>query len=493
MKKRIAIIGMGVSGLAVLLAFSHLSQEELATLELVCFDDTQHFGRGIPFQKDDTSALINSPIDDISFDYRHMDDFVKWLTENKLDTNHPYVSRSLYGQYMSDRAETLMKKLPITRVYHKVDHVSYFPDSHEWQLVVNGQTFPHLFTEIHLACGQLPVLDPYKLQGEPNYIANPYPLKSLNLSLEEMARPVISVIGTGLAAVDVIKWLLLKSSASIIAFSRSNYFPTVRIIKGPSIKWQFFTEQFLDKVLKEVKPSFDLAQFEKLFLGELQNLGFSDWEQVEEQFLAVGIEGIQLSLSYPEQLYALQQLASRVTDCFTDLWPLMPTADREAFQKTYGKAIINLRNPMPEESARVLLEAVKEKRLTVAQNISDIVSLEEDLVLKSEEKVETRVKTAINATGYHLVESNLQNASPLLQNLIESKLCQIDTFGGLSILPETSQILSPKYGVLPTLFAHGALINGTIFQNNSTIKIQKMAERAIKIKKSLLKSRKNSF
>lgn len=81
MKKKIAIIGMGVSGLAVLLAFSHLSQEELATLELVCFDDTQHFGCGIPFQKDDTSALINSSIDDISFDYRHMDDFVKWLTK----------------------------------------------------------------------------------------------------------------------------------------------------------------------------------------------------------------------------------------------------------------------------------------------------------------------------------------------------------------------------------------------------------------------------
>lgn len=484
MKKKIAIIGMGVSGLALLLALSRLPQTELADMEIICFDDKKYFGRGIPFQKDDRSALINSPIDDISFDYRHMDDFVKWLTENRLDTNHDYVSRSLYGQYMMQRAHDVMDKLPLTPIYQKVDQVIYIPHSHEWQPIVKGQPFPTLFTELHLACGQLPVLDPYKLQGQPNYIDDPYPLNSLkgkfqNLPLGVIAKPTISVIGTGLAAVDVIKWLVQKSSATVVAFSRSNYFPTVRIIDGPPISWRYFTNQHMNDILKQKKPSFDLPHFEELFLAELEALGFSDWDKTQRQFLATGIKGLQLSLDHPAQLYALQQLASRVTDCFTDLWPLMTLADRKAFQKRYGKAIINLRNPMPEESAQILLEAAKAKRLTLAKNIKEIVSLDDSLLLKSDETDDVGVDAIVNATGYHLTDSNLRLASPLLQSLVDKKLCQIDPFGGLSIVPETSQVLSPQYGPLPTLFAHGALINGPIFQNNSTIKIQKMAERAL--------------
>ncbi len=59
MTKKIAIIGMGVSGLAVLLAISQQTKEYLQSIEISCFDDSEHFGRGIPFQEDDDSALIN--------------------------------------------------------------------------------------------------------------------------------------------------------------------------------------------------------------------------------------------------------------------------------------------------------------------------------------------------------------------------------------------------------------------------------------------------
>ncbi|XZR26518.1 FAD/NAD(P)-binding protein, partial [Streptococcus canis] len=58
------------------------------------------------------------------------------------------------------------------------------------------------------------------------------------------------------------------------------------------------------------------------------------------------------------------------------------------------------------------------------------------------------------------------------------RLCQIDDQDGLTILPQSTQILSPKYGVMPNLYAHGVLVNGAIYQNNSTIKIQKMTKRA---------------
>ncbi|WMB30145.1 FAD/NAD(P)-binding protein [Streptococcus didelphis] len=467
---------MGVSGLAVLLAISHKKQEELAHLDIYCFDDSDHFGRGIPFQKDDKSALINSPIDDISFDYRHMADFKEWLQKNGHDTQVSYVSRSLYGKYMSERAKTLISKLPVTIIKKRVEEVVYLPKSHTWQLKIEGQSFSQNFDELHLACGELPVSDPYHLEARPNYISDPYPIQ--NLAKESWAKKTVGVIGTGLAAVDVIKWLLLNTEATIMAFSRSNFFPTVRIIDGPAIDWQFFTDKKLEEALRRDKQRFDMSSFEALFFGELQALGFSDWKKTRKQFLAPGIKGISLSLEYSRQVYFLQQLASRVTEWFTDLWPLMTLSDRQAYQKRYSKAIVNLRNPMPAESAHIILEAASNKRLTDVEGVSDIIGLKKGFSLKRKKDSDISLDSVINATGYHLKQDNLAKASPIIQSLIDQALCQIDIQGGFTVLVESSQVISPRYGVLPNLYAHGALINGVIYQNNSTIKIQKMAERA---------------
>ncbi len=87
MKKSIGIVGMGVSGFAVLLALSHLGKEKLEQFDIIYFDDQEHFGRGIPFQEDMNLALINSPIYDISFDYHDMGDFMTWLEEHGYSTD----------------------------------------------------------------------------------------------------------------------------------------------------------------------------------------------------------------------------------------------------------------------------------------------------------------------------------------------------------------------------------------------------------------------
>lgn len=176
-----------------------------------------------------------------------------------------------------------------------------------------------------------------------------------------------------------------------------------------------------------------------------------------------------------EHLYHLQQLASRLVDYLTDLWPLMSPADRHSYQENYGKAIVNLRNPMPEESAQTILEAAAQGRLNIISGVEEI-NVKGDKFLVGEA---ITVDQVINATGYQLTEKTIELATPFLQNIVKQELAQIDDLGGLSVRPETMQVMSPKYGAMPTLFAHGALINGVIYQNNSTIKIQKMAERGV--------------
>ncbi|AHY15133.1 FAD/NAD(P)-binding protein [Streptococcus iniae] len=477
MTKKIAIVGMGVSGLAVLLAFSRVKSDDLANIELYCFDDAKHFGRGIPFQSDHKSALINSPINDISFDYRDMEDFIKWLAENGYDTEKNYVSRSLYGKYLSERADDFIHKLPVRTIKESINDLHYLSKTKQWQLTIKNEVFPTLFDELHLACGQLSTSDPYQLDGNANYISDPYPIQKLAQMNWNSKR--IAVIGTGLAAVDVLKWLITNTKTSLIAFSRSNAFPSSRVIDNQPIPWQFFTQEKLQTLLHRETKHFSMEEFEELFLGELQNLGFKDWESTKNQFLATGTQGIALASQFPRQLFFLQQLASRVTDWFTDLWPLMTPSDQKEYQKIYGKAIINLRNPMPEESAQIILEASKTKRLTIVEDVEEVNVTDSGFSLTVKDSSEQRVDMVINATGYNLTKENQTRATPLLQSLLNQQLCQIDPLGGLAIFPETVQVISPKYGIMPTLYAHGALVNGVIYQNNSTIKIQKLAERAV--------------
>lgn len=472
MTKKIAIIGMGVSGLAVLLAISQQTKEYLQSIEISCFDDSEHFGRGIPFQEDDDSALINSPLDDISFDYHQMMDFMDWLKVNKYDTSVTYTSRALYGRYMKERAHQLITQLPVTIIKEPVESISYSPSTQTFQLTLTNTRSPQIFDHVHLACGALPVADPYQLTGHSSYIADPYPIQK-ELATKSWDNKDVAIIGTGLAAVDVIKWLLLRTTVTIKAFSRSNYFPTVRITQGPDITWHHLTDQTIQTLIDSKSVSYQ--ELDQLFQKELQALGFSNWEKTKNEFLSEGIAGIKLSLDMAEHLYHLQQLASRLVDYLTDLWPLMSPADRHSYQENYGKAIVNLRNPMPEESAQTILEAAAQGRLNIISGVEEI-NVKGDKFLVGEAFA---VDQVINATGYQLTEKTIELATPFLQNIVKQELAQIDDLGGLSVRPETMQVMSPKYGAMPTLFAHGALINGVIYQNNSTIKIQKMAERGV--------------
>lgn len=475
MTKTIGIVGMGVSGFAVLLALSHLAQSERENYTILCFDDQTHFGRGIPFQEDVDIALINSPIDDISFDYRDMGDFVSWMDEKGLDTMHPYVSRSLYGCYMKERGQALLEQMQARVVTQRVDRLIYLTESQQWQVVVGDEVFPQVFDEIHLACGELPTIDPYELEEAPGYIANPYPIQTLKQF--NWNQEAVTVIGTGLAAVDALKWLLSQQGTQVSAFSRSNAFPTVRILEGESPKWTVMTDTVLKDLVAESRFSFE--QFEDLFNGELAAHGFEDWGKTRQELVLPGFDGLHVAKSHPNQLYFLQKLVSRVADWFTDLWPLMSDSDRQHYQERYEKDIVNLRNPMPEDSAEVLMTAAREGRLMLLEQVEDVKAKDDGFIVLHSNNQEWPVNYVVNATGYHLTSLNQDKATSLLRQILDEGLAQVDSQGGLSILVETSQVISPRYGTMPTLFAHGELINGVVYQNNSTIKIQKMAERAV--------------
>lgn len=477
MSKKIAVIGLGVSGSAVLLALSRLPKDTLTHYEMACFDETKYIGHGIPFQEDSDLALINSPIDDISFDYHDMSDFEKWLEHKKWKKMSPYVPRSIYGDYMKESLTNLQSQLSMKVIEQKVEAIEYLADEKQWLLTVPDGQGKQIFDEVHFACGALPPIDPYELEGREGYIADPYPLDQMLTNMKSKER--LAVIGTGLAAVDVLKWLISHSNATIHVFSRSNYFPTVRSMHEVAVEFRIMTQERLEKRLLQMDKPFEMDEFQELFHAELKALGLGEWDQLLEGYLVAGFEGVEASIQHPERFYLLQKLASHVSDWFTDLWPLMPAKDRKVYKENYHKWIVNLRNPMPYDSARFLLDAVKSGRLTIINDVEELVKSSADFVMKGKDGQSISVNGVVNATGYQLNSDNQQKADPILKSLLYQELAQISSEGGLTIDPQSMRVISPKYGILPTLYAHGSLVNGSVYQNNSTIKIQKMAEKAI--------------
>lgn len=106
--EKVAIIGMGISGMGVLHAYEKELKPE--TVEIDCYDKDFSFGRGYPFRVDSDEILVNFPRERITYDYENLDDFNNWLIKNS-ETNEEYVPRNLFGTYTKELLQDSIKNM----------------------------------------------------------------------------------------------------------------------------------------------------------------------------------------------------------------------------------------------------------------------------------------------------------------------------------------------------------------------------------------------
>ena len=83
-KEKVAIIGMGISGMGTLVAYSKLTQN----IEIDCYDTKTSFGRGYPFRVDSNDVLLNVRSQQVTFDQDKPDDFVESVIFDKFVLEH---------------------------------------------------------------------------------------------------------------------------------------------------------------------------------------------------------------------------------------------------------------------------------------------------------------------------------------------------------------------------------------------------------------------
>ena len=487
MKETVAVIGMGVSGAGVLLAYQKaLPQHPEAQIEITCFDVPASFGRGKPFREQSEHALNNSRSHTISYDYAHEEDFVEWLQEQGLAVPE-YTSRRLFGDYLHDRTQALVKNLQAQVIEKRVEALDWLQDLQQWQVQVtqsDGEAAFYYYDRVHLCCGELPSADFYHLKGQTHYIHEPYPLQQFS-EHGPQAGDRVAVIGTGLSALDVYKYLYDECGIrELELFSRSNYFPTVRGQEDQAYACQHLTKANTQQLMAQQNGNFTLANFEQMLSKELAEVGI-EFQLFKERFFQPGIKGVLVSYHNPDLVTLMQHVMLQASTILTEAWPAMNEPDRHEFNETYHKLLVNLRNPMPNDSAVELLKGVKQSEIRVLAGVAEIEVLEPSpagvgpyFALRGE-GLEVAVDWVVNATG---MDMSLRDVSecPLLQQLLDQRMVQVDSAGGLSLNFETLNLLSPRFGEWPSLHGHGVLVGGAIYQNNSTFKIQAQAHRLVK-------------
>ena len=476
--EKIAIIGMGISGMAVALAYA--KEVDTRKLEIDCYDDEESFGRGFPFRKDSDQLLINLKKDKISYDYENLEDFKNWLDDQAYSFEE-YVPRHIFGKYTQARLSDTIKEINANEKFCSVKSLEWIEKKGQWKLETHLGNIKY-YDRVHLCCGELPQMDVFDLAQHEKYINQIYPCIKKLIPIRQ--NNSVTIIGTSLAAVDVARYLLVeKDIKKLYIFSRSNIIPSLRL-EQRDIDINIMTYDKCLDIIESGNGVIDFKRFDSLFNQELESHGL-DFNYLMDKYTP-GIKSIIKSMDEEDDLGKIQTILSKMTIIFNRVWLSFTSSDKIKFNDKYEDFIQAFGNPIPMPTGKILLEAINSNRLTLLHDVSDIVFNKEEKVFqvigesKGSKSVLAKSDFVCNATGLDNSLKTLSRENTLIGKMLNYRYLQVDDSGGITVLPQELQVISPKLGVFNNLLAHGVLISGVQLKNNSTSVIQENAHDSIR-------------
>lgn len=290
------------------------------------------------------------------------------------------------------------------------------------------------YVRVHLCSGSLPVLDPYHLNGKPNYISNSSPLNELTHDYSKDDR--IVAIRTSLTAIDVLKYLLQeRENESVYTFSRHNFFNTVGTADYSSLKMTHITMDNVKATMDSNEKILYFDALDKLIQKEFDhlNIRFEDFYNIA---LQTGTAGLRESLNHSDLMAKTERIGVSTTRILTFLWQYMPESERKAYLDKYQEPFNLAKGKLPMKSAEAIIEGEDRGQLTILKD-DETVEYDADTgeyIMKNEDNEEIlRADWVINATGVNLHLEGDLSGHPLIHSLLNKRYIMPDTSGGLSL------------------------------------------------------------
>ena len=462
---RVAIIGMGTAGVSVLRQL--VKHENFSQLKVDVYDDDRNMGQGVPFQNDSSELLINMPSKSMSLNLDDDQEFWKWY-QNQTEfnfSNPQYLPRFVFGHnmksylsYYNDQFDNLtIINDKVQEIFTQCDvddtdlkyHVCTCDDEKEWR------EYDYLF----LTFGTFSYHDPYDLKGTKGYIQTPYPTYHTLDNVKDSDRIVI--IGTGLASLDAVRYVAAHHPyLPITMTSRSAALPSVR---GKMTKIQFthLTKSRFNGIMKNHFGNVPLEKVVSLFLKECEDYGI-DFKKLIYRRTGNHVKDLEYDLNHEEEMGIFQSIIEHLKENLNWIWNSLSVKDQETFNRKYTKIIQLNSNPMPPRTARLLIKLIQNNELVIKKGLEDIVHKNNQFMLKYNDTTQNYelFDIVINATGSKTHLSQLDEDDQLILNLENRQIVQRHPMGGIQIIPETNQVISPRYGTLKNVIAIGQMTNG---------------------------------
>ncbi|MBW0763921.1 FAD/NAD(P)-binding protein [Mammaliicoccus fleurettii] len=483
---KVAIIGMGTAGVSTLNQLSKHKKFKNITVDI--FDNAEDMGMGKPFQNDSDRLLINLPANQMSLDPQNEKDFKKWYKKNdEFDYGKSkYLPRLVFGHYMKSILNKLLQKHDNIFVHkHKVDscYVEEIKDERgQYKIDVcyieDDEAVCQKYDYVFLTIGMLPYKDPYQLSGLSGYIESPYPTTRALRNVKQ--NDDIAIIGTGLSSVDVIRYVMENHERlPLVVTSRNAQFPSVRGIRH-EIDLKYINDKAIEKFKKSHKGVVPFKNVEKLFKKECeyQNINL---QKMLYRFKKDNVYNMKYDLRHEDEVGHFQSFIEEVKHHMIPLWNAMTIDDKKAFLDKYGHHFKRNANPMPQSSAKQLIDWIENGDIIVKEGLENVRKYYGKFRIKYKNvENEDSYHYVINATGPKKHLSELTEDEHFIKGLENKQIIAAHPFGGILVLPYTNEVISPKFGTMPNLKVIGQLTTGVNFDVNGVSLLVDQSVRAVK-------------
>jgi uncharacterized NAD(P)/FAD-binding protein YdhS len=239
--KTIAIIGFGFSGT---IFFLNLIKPNLPkNLNIIIFEkenfDSSNVNLGPAFSPFSDDYILNVKASNMSAHQDDKDDFVNFLkkeypaiyTKIIQDDHNAFVARKIYGKYLNEIRKQALKDASLKQINYQIINQEVLSIKNDDQkLIITTKEENFKVDKIILATSLKQAELPFFLSGK-NFIKNLWSNEYFDFHNQDLPQnlrdknSVITLIGSGLSAIDVIIGLVKKNfSGKIIVMSRRGNF-----------------------------------------------------------------------------------------------------------------------------------------------------------------------------------------------------------------------------------------------------------------------------
>lgn len=468
---KIAIVGFGISGAALLMSLKTSGKLNECT-HIDIFDPNDEPAVGLAYGKDSKHLLLNAFPTAMSLNPENKFEFSDWLAKHypEYDSLADLVPRTIYGEYASERLTPLLTEEKVT--HHKVEIIDTHVIKHDATILYdlkdsNGIKYDG-YDYLFLALGAPPYKDFYNLEGVENYIHQPYPVLNKLAAIDNDTK--IAIIGSGLTAFDLVNYLSHEKELEhkIGVFTNVPNFNSLRVppYKGAALSYSLDDEWIeneyslnegfipLDCIIEAIKH--DLTH-NRINLSAIRKI--YDPANLKDTYHTYKDK------EHPE-LSKFQAYIALLSGYLGDFYMSLSKDDQVRYHLDYAPLFSHYQVRLAPDAVSNMYQLMDKEQLFV---VPDLIQIETkgEFVLQSKSGDTYLADIVINASGFDYSIDRIGEYNRLLSKLLDKGLLLDKDKRGILVTWPECQIVNQRYGRLDTLFYIGPWLSNTHYGNNN--------------------------